>query len=260
VTEQEGASGCPFGELAVGWALHALELAEEALVAAHLADCPACTHIVTDTEHVGAALGLSLPEMTPSPALDQRILAITKTRDTAPVTSLVQPKRRNKQMMRPAGRMLAAAAVVVILAAASVTLGIRVVQLDSQRDQAARQVTAISEAIQRVADPASIRVPLRTEDGRSMATVLASRTDVALVTTALPRNRTEDQIYVLWGIDDGTPRALTGFDVAPDGPVLYDVPSVAGDAQFTGYAVSLEPGRSTPAKPTTVMAMGMVTS
>lgn len=160
-------------------------------------------------------------------------------------------------MIRPAGRILAAAAV-VILAAASVALGIRVVQLDTQRDQAVSQVTAMSEAMQRAADPRSIRVPLVTEDGRSMGMVLAGSHDVALVNTGLPGNRMEDQIYVLWGFDDGTPRALTDFDVAPDGPVVHDVPSVAG-AEFTGYAVSLEPGRSTPAKPTTVMAMGMVT-
>lgn len=253
-------SACPFGELAVGLALHALEPAEESLVAAHLAECADCTRTVAETEQVGAALGLSVPEETPSAALEARVLAITKGgSEPTPVIPLTRPAQRNTRMVRPVGRMLAAAAAVV-LAAASVALGIRVVQLDGQRDQAVRQATEMSEAMQRAADPAFVRVPLVTDDGRPMGMVLADRDSVALVNTALPGNREQDQIYVLWGLDHGKPQALTGFDVAPDGPVMHAVPSVPDARSFTGYAVSLEAGRSVPAEPTTVMAQGTVES
>ncbi len=250
--------GCVLGELAVGWALHALEPAEESLVALHLVDCAECTRIVADTEYVGAALGLSIPEVTPSAELEQRILAVTDVGEAAPVIPLAQPTQRTTKV-RHISRVLAAA-VAVVLAAASVALGIRVVQVGGERDQAERQASALSEAIQQAADPASVRVPLVTEDRRTMGMVLVGRDKVAIVPTGLPGNRVEDQIYVLWGLDNGKPRALTGFDVAPDAPVLHAVPSVQGAGKFTGYAVSLEPGRRTPAVPTTVLATGRVES
>jgi anti-sigma factor ChrR (cupin superfamily) len=81
-----GALVCPHRELAVGWALHALEPAEEILVATHLPDCSACSHAVAEAEHVGAALGLSVPEEIPSTELEQRVLAITTTAQASPVT------------------------------------------------------------------------------------------------------------------------------------------------------------------------------
>jgi hypothetical protein len=51
---QDRVSGCPYRELAVGWALHALEPAEESLVIGHLADCPTCASNAAETEEVGA--------------------------------------------------------------------------------------------------------------------------------------------------------------------------------------------------------------
>lgn len=258
MSDQSLTAHCPLTELAVGWALHALEPAEEALVAAHLLDCSECTRTVGETERVGAALGLSIPEVAPSPELERRVLAVTSA-GTAPVIPLKQPTARPTAVMQPFSRVLAAAAAMVLVAA-SVALGIRVVQLDGERDQAVRQSTAMFEAIQRVADPESVRVPLVTEDGRTMGMVLAGHGEVTVVATGLPDNRLADQTYVLWGLDHAAPTPLTTFDVAPDAPVLHDVPSVLGAGEFTGYAVSLEPGRHMPAAPTTVVASGQVES
>lgn len=74
-------------ELAVGWALHALEPAEDSLVATHVAECAECDNIVAETEQLGALLGLSISETgTPSPELEQRILAVTATGSEVPFT------------------------------------------------------------------------------------------------------------------------------------------------------------------------------
>ena len=54
---------CSQRELAVGWALHALEPEEEARVAAHLPQCPECRERVAQTERT-AALSLYLAMMT----------------------------------------------------------------------------------------------------------------------------------------------------------------------------------------------------
>lgn len=253
---------CPHRDLAVGWALHALEPAEEALVATHMPDCPACTRTVAQTEQIGATLGLSVPELIPSAELEQRVLAVTIDRRAAPVEPLpppMQPTRPNPQPSRPGTGLLVAAAA-VLLVAAVVGLGVRVAQLSEERTQAERQVTAVSEAIQAVADPAAFRVPLVADDGGAVGMVLASRDRVAVVTTSLPGNRVADQTYVLWGLAGQVPTALAAFDVTSEVAGLHAVPTAAGTQNFTGYAVSLEPGRRTPAAPTKVLASGQVRS
>jgi hypothetical protein len=262
VNDQQRVADCPHRELAVGWALHALESAEESLVAAHMPGCSICTSTVAETEQVCATLGLSVPEVIPSAELEQRILAVTIDQRVAPVVPLpppTQPARHTIKPWRPSARLLAMAAALVLVAAVGV-LGVRVVQLSGERNQAAHQITEISEAIQRAADPAAVRVPLVAKDGGAVGMVLASRDRVAVVATRLPGNRVADQIYVLWGLSDRPPTALGAFDVASDAPGLHAVPSVTGTEKFTGYAVSLEPGRRTPAAPTVVLASGQVRS
>jgi hypothetical protein len=256
VAQSRGAE-CPHLELAVGWALHTLEPAEESLVAAHMPHCPTCTNAVAETEWVGATLGLSVPEAIPSAELEQRVLAVTNDRREAPVIPLAPPMRsalHTTTSSRPRTGLLAAAAVVLV--AAVVGLGVRVVQLSGERNQAARQVTEISEAIRRAADPAAVRVPLKANDGGAVGMVLASRDSVAVVTTRLPSNRVADQIYVLWGLGKGAPTGLAAFDVEPNVPGMHAVPSVKETGEFTGYAVSLEAGRRIPAAPTDVVASG----
>ncbi|MGH3941199.1 MAG: hypothetical protein ACRDTG_21700 [Pseudonocardiaceae bacterium] len=256
--DENRAASCPHSELAVGWALHALEPAEESLFTAHLADCQVCIQTVADTERVGASLGLSIPQTTPSAGLEQRVLAAVNATAVAPVIPLT-PRGSRTGVGARAGRVFVAAAAVLLIAA-SVLLGIRVVQLDGERDRAIDQLTDLSEAIGRVADPTSELVPLATEDGRSVGMVVASRDQVTLVANDLPGNRTADETYVLWGLGGATPEALAPFDVASDATTLRSVTSVPDAGEFTGYAVSLEKGRHAPAVPTEVKASGLVES
>ena len=89
--QQDRVSGCPYHELAIGWALHALEPAEESVVTGHLADCPTCASIAAETEEVGAILALSVPQTIPSIGLEQRILSATGASRAGPVVSLALP-------------------------------------------------------------------------------------------------------------------------------------------------------------------------
>jgi hypothetical protein len=98
--QDDRAVGCPHRELAVGWALHALEPAEESLVAAHLRDCPVCASTAAQTEEVGAMLGFSVPEMIPSVELEQRVLGIPGDRWLAPVVPLV-PAQAARHITEP---------------------------------------------------------------------------------------------------------------------------------------------------------------
>ena len=257
--QQRPVVGCPHRDLAVGWALHALEPAEESLLAIHMPECPTCIKIAAETEEIGATLGLSVPEAIPSAALEQRILSVTGASRIAPVvpiatsTGVGRIAKASRQRVR---ELVAAAA--VILVAAAVVLGVRVVQLNGELNQAQRQVTGMSEAIQSAADPESIRVPLVTKNGSAVGMVLANREQVAVVSTRLPSN-SEDHTYVLWGLDGGAPVALTAFDVAREAPGPHSVPGAGAPGKFTGYAVSLEPGRRAPATPTDIVASGQVT-
>ena len=261
MNDQRDAPRCPHHELAVGWALHSLEPAEESMVAAHMSTCPTCAEAAAQTEEVSAMLGLSVPELTPSAELEQRILSVTGIKSAAPdlTPTSAEPAPRIRRLSHLRWGKLAVAAAAVLVAVATL-LGVRVVQLGGQLDQAQREVTAMSQTIQRVADPAVIRVPLVTKDGQAVGMVLASPKQVAVVPTRLPSNRMADQTYVLWGLAGGTPIALGAFDVSGNVPQPHPVPSANQTAKFSAYAISLEPGRRAPAVPTDVVASGQVTS
>ncbi len=99
--QQNRVGGCPYRELAVGWALHALEPAEEILVTGHLADCPTCASIAAGTEEVGAMLALSVPQTIPSVGLEQRILSATGSSRAAPVVSVALPMQPARSITEP---------------------------------------------------------------------------------------------------------------------------------------------------------------
>ena len=99
--QQNRVGGCPHRELAVGWALHALEPVEEVVVAGHLADCPTCASIAAGTEEVGAMLALSVPQTIPSVGLEQRILNATGSSRAAPVVSVALPMQPARSITEP---------------------------------------------------------------------------------------------------------------------------------------------------------------
>ena len=80
-----------FDELAVGWALHALEPEDETLFARHLADCPRCARTVAETEEVMAALATDLPPAEPSEDLRARLRASVEGTDQVRRPPLVPP-------------------------------------------------------------------------------------------------------------------------------------------------------------------------
>ncbi|MCV2491418.1 anti-sigma factor [Geodermatophilus sp. YIM 151500] len=65
----------PFDELAVGWALHALEPEDETRFARHLPDCRRCASTVAETTELMAAMATDLPPAEPSDELRTRLRA-----------------------------------------------------------------------------------------------------------------------------------------------------------------------------------------
>ncbi|MEU2350001.1 anti-sigma factor [Modestobacter sp. NPDC049651] len=298
-----------FEELAVGWALHALEPEDEALFAAHLGGCAQCTRTVADTQEVMAALASDLPEAEPSDGLRDRLRAAveeTEQQSAAPpspvppavpsnrpsnrpstppaaprtgparpssapvpgpgaLDGLHRPRPPRDPDLRPAWRRVLPGALVAAAVAAILALGTWNVVIAGDRDAAeataARQEQVLRAVLQD--GPATV-APLsdpEEPDGPPVATVVARRDGVQVVSNGLAVNDQRDAVYVLWGIGDESPVALGTFDVVSPRIDLRTVgSSAAGSDDFDSYGISREPGRQAPSAPTDIVATGQVTS
>ena len=271
-------------ELAVGWALHALEPQDEAGFEAHLAVCARCTATVADTTEAMAAMAADLPVAEPTPGLRDRLRAavaeteqvhraeagrdaVAEPAPTPEVPATVvafpgssgrpsrhRPARTGWQHALP--NALVAAGVAAILA-----LGAWNVVLTQDRDSAQATATAQASVMSSLLSPGQVTVAPMQHDGRTVATVVARDGQAQVVVDGMTANDRADSTYVLWGMTEGTPVALGTFDVVADGVDLRTVGSDAtGLDDYTAYGISIEPGRTAPSFPTEIVANGQVTS
>jgi hypothetical protein len=279
-----------FDELAVGWALAALEPEDESLFAAHLPGCARCRRTVAETTEVMGALATDLPPAAPSERLRNRLRAAVEQTEQVPAPA-EEPARPTPELPAAGGRRrsdvpaagvpehrppapvvparpstpwrrvlpnaLVAAGVAAILA-----LGTWNVVLSSARDQAQAVAARQAEIVNGLLTPGRATVaPLSGDDGAPLATVVAREREVQVVNHGLSVNDTADQTYVVWGTAGDAPVPLGTFDVISPQMGLRTVGSAStGLDDYTGYAISLEPGRQAPSAPTEVVASGEVTS
>jgi hypothetical protein len=278
-----------FDELAVGWALHALEPEDEALFGLHLPDCARCAQTVAETSEVMAALAVHLPPAEPSAGLRERLRAAVErteqVRRPVPPTALPAAATSGPVGQRPvswseeersagglgtpvlwrparihppgwrsrAPQALAAAAVAVVIG-----LGVWNVVLSTSR----QQIQETADEQQRVVDallaPGQARIaPLSDPGGHRVATVVARQGQLQVVTSGLVVNNEVSTTYVVWGMRQGAPVPLGTFDVVRPRLDLRTVGSErTGLDGFSGYAISLEPGRKAPSSPTDIVARG----
>jgi len=266
-----------YAEMAVGWALHALEPDEEEEFLTHLASCVECERLVAETAATFEVLARGDDTEEPPPSLRTRILdaaaeeagddqrpavpaastSLTPATVVAadPAAAPVVPQRRRT-------RLLAAAASVAVLAA----LGGLVAANQAVSDERDRQAAAAADA-QRVVSvlaeagaPGATHATLTSPSGGYLGLVVDTGGVPTVLTTGLAGNR-EDQTYVLWGVGRAAkapPVPIGAFDVPGSGPSVRSVPSTPQADPFAGYALSLEPGRVAPASPTDVVASGQV--
>ncbi|RBY93733.1 anti-sigma factor [Blastococcus sp. TF02-8] len=255
-----------YDELAVGWALHALEPDDEADFARHLAGCDRCARTVTETSEVMAAMARDLPSAEPSPELRSRLRAAVEsteqlpapTAEPRPVALPVQATR----VPRPAGRTrLLTRSLVAAAVAAVVGLGTWAAVLSQSRDDLRSDLAAQQAVLSELTKPGEATVIPLTTGERDVATVVARDDVVQVVSDGLSRNDVSAQTYVLWGLGDGAPVALGTFDVVRSQIAVQTVGSGGtGLDDFPGYGISIEPGRQAPSAPTDVVATGQVTS
>jgi hypothetical protein len=266
-----------FDELAVGWALHALEPEDEALFAVHLPDCPRCAATVAETTEVMGAMVRDLPAAEPSADLRARLLAAVETTEQVPARApeplaAVLPDAPHGVAPRPpAGgpdlprwRRALPLSLVAAAVAAIVGLGLWNVFLTSSQERLQETISAQEEVMEVLLTPGQATVAPLQElggQGRTVATVVAHSDELQVVTDGLVVNDADETTYVVWGMGEGAPVPLGIFDVPRSQMDVRTVGSPATDLDgFPLYGISLEPGQQAPSEPTDVVATGEVAS
>jgi hypothetical protein len=265
-----------FDELAVGWALHALEPEDETVFALHLPECARCAATVAETTEVMGAMARDLPFAEPSETLRSRLRAAVETAEQlpgpavpeAPAEARLRPGHQPDAVVplgagiRTGWRRALPTSLVAAAVAAIVGLGLWNVFLASSEERLRETVASQEEVMEALMSPGQATIaPLRADDGRTVATVVARADAVQVVTDGLSVNQPETSSYVLWGMGEGEAVALGTFDVSRSQIDVRSVgsPSTALDG-FPEYGISLEPGQEAPPSPTVVVATGEVTS
>jgi len=254
-----------FDELAVGWALHALEPEDETRFVAHLTGCDRCAGTVTDTTEVMSAMAADLPPAEPSDGLRARLAAAVEQTEQLPAAEapVAPPRPATTPHAAPAPRGHRALPVALAAAAlaAIVALGLWAVVLSSDRDELQSTVAQQSAVMEDLLMPGRASVAPLSDGDRPMATVVARDGVVTVVTHGLSANDADATSYVVWGLDGSRATALGTFDVNGSQMELKTVGSgLTGLDDYAAFGISLEPGQEAPPAPTDVVATGQVTS
>jgi hypothetical protein len=276
-----------FDELAVGWALHALEPEDEAVFAEHLPGCDRCARTVADTTDIMASMAADLPRAEPSDRLRDRLRAAVAETEQIPPDDLApqparpratgfpgyrpveppaeppaEPSAESSAESSAASSRLRRRSPLLALAAAAVAailgLGVWNVFLADSRNDLEATVAQQERIVDALLTPGDAKVAALSGDhGRALATVVARPDRVDVISYGLAVNDSDAQTYVVWGIADTGPEAIGTFDVERSQMTLQTVGSGStGLDQFPSYGISLEPGREAPPEPTDVVAMG----
>jgi hypothetical protein len=257
-----------FDELAVGWAMHALEPEDESFFLAHLAGCARCAATVAETSEVMAAMASDLPQPEPSEGLRNRIRAaveeteqvaapapVPAARPVRPVAADPEPRRVVEQPSRwrraiPVGLVAAAVAAIV-------GLGVWNVVLTSDRQELQSTVAEQSAFMDSLFADGEATVAPMTHRGDMVAMMVARDGEMGIVPAALSANDAQNSTYVLWGLGEGAPTALATFDVERPQLKVQTVGSGQTDLSgYSGFGISLESGRQPPPSPTEIVAQG----
>jgi hypothetical protein len=255
-----GAGHAALEEMAAGYALNALEPADEQRFLRHADDCPRCQELVAGFREVAEALAEAAPPAEPGGRLGDRILAVAR-----PLAGAAEPGRRARVAeLEPAGRGGAAAPrtrgrrrrrVAAVAAAAAILAG------GGVWGGLAATAPGPRPGLAACARPgACLQVALTAAGtGRTAATVIVHDGLVWMQPGAMTANPA-GEIYVLWQITGAhIPLPVGSFDVHAGARTPVRIGDVAVPYRGTwAFAVSLEHGRTIPARPSRPVALGQV--
>jgi hypothetical protein len=263
-----------FDELAAGYAVHALDPAEELRFLRHAGQCDRCQRALDDYAGVAAAMADLAPAAEPSPQLAERIMAMAtgdlaadNQRAAAPPVAAdpvaagpatagdragerpparVLPFRRRSRLVT-----VAAAAAAAVVIAGGVWGGLAATRGSGP--------VPVADCVQ--AHQCTEVVLTASATHRTAAKVIVRDGVVYMEPAAMTANPT-DEIYVLWQITGARiPLPVGSFDIraGAHGPVR--IGGLAAPYRSTwAFAVSLEHGRIIPPKPSNPIALGQVSA
>lgn len=238
-------------EIAAGHALGALEPDDEQRFEVHLRTCAECAQVIADSQEVMAELAFAPDHVAPPPELKARLMAAIREEagDEPRMAVVSHPdtlevvRDRRRGRAAHAGRTSVADRWVRFAAAASVVLLAVIAAGVWARGGSTPQPRFVSLASAQA--PATQVATVEVLDGKAWT-----------ISSGLPANDTSNSQYVLWALPvNGDPLPLGSFDVTP-GHAVTKVGKVSSLSSVKAFAVSREPGRTLPTKPTTVVAVG----
>ncbi len=263
------------------FALGALDPAEHAEVAAHVATCDACAAELAVEERVAANIGLDATPVTPPAALRARVLARVAS-EPRPAAIVTPPPAARPAVVtvhdRPASRWsggLLMAASVLLAAGASLyawslrtelvslreTIATATEQAARMRQELAtmrRDYVTLRRAMDVMKAPDLLRVDLKGQPQAPDATGRAfwSQT-VGLVFTAehlpaLPAGK----VYQLWTITGTTPTGAGIFTPDATGGASVNAAVPSGAARPDAFGVTIEPAGGSPTPTTPIVLVG----
>ena len=253
-----------FAELAVGYALYALEPEEEQLFLTHLAACAACEQAVAEHAETLSHLAYAAEPADPPPALLEGIRE--GVRASGREASFGQPvsldaarqkraDRRERPGLRRAATWVGAAAAFALIA----SLGVWNTSLQRDRDEQQVAYGNLAQAVEALRAEGGRTVPLAGEGGAVVAVAIVHDDTMELVVDGLAPNDAETTSYVLWAKDRvGSVRPVGVFDVADeDVDVVENIALAADGGDLTRFMVTREDGNVAPERSTrAVLAAG----
>ena len=249
-----------FEELAVGYALHALEPEDDLRFTVHLGACDACQRAVVEHAETLAELARTAPAEEPPPSVlaGLRDAVRAERRDLdgpitlapgveplrpSPVSDLAAARRRREVRLPRTWLLSGAAGVTAVV----LGLGAWNIALHSERDEQLARVDTLAATVEALERRDTRTVQLADYDGDVQAVVIAHGQQMSLVVDGL-RPNPEDTVYVLWGQSrSGEVRALSTFDVPTEGlDVLHGMPLQIPVEDLSTIMVTREQGRTPP--------------
>ncbi len=236
-----------YEELAVGYALSALEPDDEQQYVDHLRGCAGCARALAEHTETLAHLAYAAEAETPPPSLLEGIRAGVSASGRAgafpaPLSLDAARVRRSGSTRLMTATLGAAAAIVLIVS----LVFVRGLMTDRNDQQTVNQ--RLAAAVRNLTGPDARLIGLKGDGGHG--TLILNGQRVSLVMAGMARNDTKSSVYVLWEQTTfGDVSAVGVFDVKGDVAVANLQLAQAPDRVRT-FMVTKEKGRVAPSRTT----------
>jgi hypothetical protein len=237
-------SHASYDELAVGYALSALEPDDEQQFLEHLRGCAVCARALAEHSETLAHVAYAADAETPPPSLLEGIRAGIAASGRAgafpaPVSldAAREPRSRRTRLMTAT---LGAAAALVLLVSLVFVRG-----LMSDRDHQQTLNERLAATVSNLTAPGARTIALKGDGGHG--TLILNGQKVSLVMAGMPRNDTSSSVYVLWEQTTfGDVDAVGVFDVKADDVAVVNLQLHQAPDSIRAFMVTQEKGRVAP--------------